>query len=182
MPDPRLRDLCGALSDLLLYPGEHPAASARRAAALAGRGPAADALARFARATAVQSLDALQELYTDTFDLRPTCAPYLGAQLLGDESPLRGPLLSKLAEVYAAEGWRPREELPDHVAEALGFLAAARPGPVADDLVRDGLLPALDRMIAALAQGPNPYRDVLVAARAALAGFVEATARAEAVS
>jgi nitrate reductase delta subunit len=108
----------------------------------------------------------MQELYTATFDLGPACAPYLGTHLLGEDSPVRGPLLATLAELHAAEGFRPREELQDHVAEVLGFVAMARPGPARDDLVRDGLLPALAKMIEALPDA-NPYREPLAAARAA---------------
>jgi nitrate reductase delta subunit len=167
-PDPHRR-LCARLAHLLAYPHEDPGPAARDALALAGDGPGHDPLARFERAAAGAGLHGLQELYTATFDLRPACAPYLGAQLLPEDSPLRGRLLAKLLEVYEAEGFRPREELADHVAEVLGFLAAARPGPVRDDLVADGLVPAIDRMLAALDGARNPYRDLLAAARALLA-------------
>jgi nitrate reductase delta subunit len=170
MIDASQRQICADLSQLLAYPAADAGAVARRAARRAGAGSAAGAaLARFAEAAEAATPSALQELYTATFDLRPACAPYLGVQLLGDESPVRGALLAKLAEVYAAEGFRPREELGDHVAEVLGFLAVARPGPGRDDLLRDGLLPALSRMIEAFEDRRNPYRDLLVAAGAALA-------------
>jgi nitrate reductase delta subunit len=108
---------------------------------------------------------ALEELYTSTFDLEPACTPYLGVQLLGDENPVRGMLLAKLVELYAAEGFQPREELADHVAEVLGFLAVAQPGTARDDLVLDGLVPALGKMIEGLGDRENPYREVLTAVR-----------------
>lgn len=162
----RQRQLCAALAQILAYPHGDTGAPARRALALAGASTAVGAaLSRFARAVDASTESALQELYTATFDLRPACTPYLGTQLLGDENPLRGPLLAKLAEVYAAEGFHPREELADHVAEVLGFLAVARPGPAREDLVRDGLLPALARMLASFEDRENPYRDLLVAAQ-----------------
>jgi nitrate reductase delta subunit len=161
--------LCARLADLLAYPHEDPAAAARDAHALSGGGPEAEPLARFGAAADAAGLHGMQELYTSTFDLRPACAPYLGAQLLPEDSPLRGRLLAALLEVYEAEGFRPREELADHVAEVVGFLGAARPGPVRDGLVADGLLPALDRMLAALDGAANPYRDLLAAVRALLA-------------
>jgi nitrate reductase molybdenum cofactor assembly chaperone NarJ/NarW len=162
----RQQRLCAELARLLSYPCGDVAAAACRARDLAGPGTrAAAALARFAESSAAIAPSALEELYTATFDLRPACTPYFGAQLLGDDSPVRGPLLAKLAEVYAGEGFRPREELADHVAEVLGFLAVARPGPARDDLLADGLLPALGKMIAALDGLENPYRELLVAAR-----------------
>ncbi len=163
--DERRRQLLAVLADLLAYPRGELAGPARWAAALAGKdSAAAAALHRFAAAIEAFSPSAAEELYTATFDLEPACAPYLGVQLLGDD-PVRGLFLARLHEVFAAGGFRPREELADHVAEVLGYLAVAEPGPERDDLVADALLPALDRMIGALAERPNPYRDLLAAAR-----------------
>ncbi len=166
--DPRRR-LCARLADLLAYPHADPGPAIQDALAASCGGPGHEALARFAAAAAATGLQELQELYTATFDLRPTCAPYLGAQLLPEDSPLRGRLLSAMLDLYGTEGYRPREELADHVAEVVRFLAQARPGPACADLVADGLLPALGGMIAALGGTPNPYRDLLDATRALLA-------------
>ncbi|HET6924089.1 MAG TPA: nitrate reductase, partial [Anaeromyxobacteraceae bacterium] len=44
-------------------------------------------------------------------------------------------------------------------------LAVAAPTAERDDLVRDGLLPALTRMIEGLQDRQNPYRELLVAAQ-----------------
>lgn len=174
--DDRRRRACAALSELLSYPREDLASVARRAAALAGWGTAeAAALSRFAADVEGHPPGDLEELYTSTFDVEPTCAPYVGVQLLGDGETLRGLLLAKLAELYAHEGYTPREELPDHVAEVLGFLAVATPGAARDDLVRDGLLPALEKMVDALEERGNPYREVLAAARELLAPLGVAT-------
>lgn len=182
MLDALPRPLCAALADLLRYPRPGLAAAAEDARRLVGRDdPGAALLARFAEAARRTPLEAMQELYTATFDLQPACAPYVGHQLLG-EGPQRGPLLAKLAELHAADGFRPQEELGDHVAEVLAFLAVARPGPPRDDLLRDGLLPAVDRMIATLAEAGNPYRELLRAVlellRPAAAG-ADAPRRAE---
>lgn len=167
MPDAIPRPLCAALSELLRYPGapgRDVALEAERALSLAGpRGAGAEALARFAAASARTAIPDLEELYTATFDLEPACAPYVGHQILGD-GPERGPFLAKLAELHGREGFRPTEELGDHVAEVLAFLAMGRACATRDDLLRDGLLPALDRMIAGLEDPRNPYRDLLVAA------------------
>lgn len=176
------RSLCAALSELLRYPWPGLPDAADRARALtapAARG--AEALAAFAAAARRAGVAELQELYTVTFDLEPAAAPYVGHQLLGD-GPQRGPLLAKLAEIYSADGFRPRDELGDHVAEVLAYLAVARPGPARDDLLRDGLLPAVDRMIAALPEDAgNPYRALLRAVLELLkpAAVARAPARAE---
>jgi nitrate reductase delta subunit len=162
MIDALPRPLCAALSELLRYPWPGLPDAAERCRALVAPGaPGAAPLADFAAAARRAGLEDLQELYTVTFDLEPAAAPYVGHQLLGD-GPQRGPLLAKLAELFAADGFRPRDELGDHVAEVLAFLAVARPGAARDDLLRDGLLPAVDRMIAALPEaGGNPYRALL---------------------
>ncbi|GEJ56970.1 nitrate reductase molybdenum cofactor assembly chaperone [Anaeromyxobacter diazotrophicus] len=169
MPDARRRDLYAAFADLLSYPRGQVAAAAARAQALAGaRGEAGTALARFTAAVGAHDGTWLEELYTSTFDLAPACAPYVGHQLFGD-SPIRGPFLAKLAEVFAAGGFQPREELGDHVAEVLRFAAQAPPAPALDELLRDGLVPALEKMIASLEEPRNPYREVLAALLALLA-------------
>lgn len=172
MTDARSRLLLAALADLLSYPAGAVAEAARQARAIAGSGEGAGAwsgaLARFCEHVEATDLAAMQELYTATFDLQPACAPYFGHQLLGD-SPLRGPLLAKLAEIYGAERFAPREELADHVAEVLRFLSVARPGDARDELVTDGVVPSLCRMLEAFPDHANPYRDLLVAVHALLA-------------
>jgi nitrate reductase delta subunit len=169
MIDARLRQLCSDLGKLLSYPRSDTPSLARHALGIAGVGnPGAASLARFVGRAEALGASALEELYTATFDLAPVCAPYLGAHLLGEDNPLRGRFLAKLAELYAEDGFRAREELPDHLSEVLAFLALARPGAARDDLLRDGLLPTLDRMIAAIEDASNPYRELLVATRTLL--------------
>lgn len=162
MIDTRQRSLCQALSALLSYPAADAGASARAACELAAGTLAAGPVSRFAAAAGRLPAEALQEIYTSTFDLQPACAPYVGHHLLGD-SPLRGPFLARLVEVYDSGGYRAREELPDHLAEVLAFLAVAPPSAERDDLVSDGLVPALARMLDCLQDRGNPYRELLVA-------------------
>jgi len=163
VPDARQRGLCAAFAELLSYPRGQVATAAARAEELAGAGSeAAAVLGRFTATVSAHDASWLEELYTTTFDLAPTCAPYVGHQLFGD-TPIRGPFLAKLAEVFAADGFQPREELGDHVAEVLRFLAVSRPAPARDELLQDGLVPTLGRMIASLEKPLNPYRDVLAA-------------------
>lgn len=117
-------------------------------------------LDRFAAWALSTPQDAREELHTTTFDLSPLCPPYVGHHLCG-ESPSRGLFLSRLAGVYAAHGFVPTAgELPDHVATALRFAAAAH-GRDRDELVEDGLVPAVAKMREALRGRPNPYRHLL---------------------
>ncbi len=170
------REQLESFGELLSYPGPRTVPALERLAAAGWQPVAGELLAR--------TREELQELYTRTFDLEPTCAPYFGHQLFGDDSGRRGALLAALAGIYRREGFAPRDELPDHVAEVLRFLAVARPGAARDELVRDGLLPALRTMIDALDDEANPYREVLVAARVLLVATVapEADAVAEVAS
>jgi nitrate reductase assembly molybdenum cofactor insertion protein NarJ len=163
-PDADDRRLLAALGELLSYPGERTARAIDTVECLqAFRGLAA----------ATWSTADLEEAYTSTFDLQPACAPYLGHHLLGEDTGRRGPFLARLLDLYARDGFTPREELADHVAEVLRFLAVASPGAERDDLVRDGLLPALGKMLDALDDEANPYREVLSSVRRAIAPAVD---------
>lgn len=157
-------------AEILSYPGPgaDPAAAARRCLDRVADHEARALLARFLARAEQAGPHEMEELFTSTFDLRPASAPYVGHQLCG-ESPQRGAFLARLAEVYQEEGFRPEGELPDHLSVVLRFLATARPGPAREDLLTDGLVPALERMLAELADPENPYRAVLAALRAALA-------------
>jgi len=107
--------------------------------------------------------------YTSTFDLAPSCSPYLGAHLFTDESPDRARLLVGLRTSYAKAGMHFNEsELPDHIAEVLAFAAhdEAEEWP---DLVRLILVPALTKMDELVRGSSNPYRHLIAAARQTVA-------------
>jgi nitrate reductase delta subunit len=155
-----------ALADLLSYPAGDAVETARRCRGLvvARAGRHLDAFVARAEAAGPQGLE---ELYSATFDLEPACAPYVGHHLFGD-GPQRGPFLARLAGVYRDDGFTDRAaggELPDHLAVVLRYLAATPRGDAREVLLRDGLVPAVDRMLAALENPENPYRAVLAAVR-----------------
>lgn len=153
-----------ALADLLGYPSGDALALARRCRSLVGGG-AGRHLDAFAAAAGAAGPRGLEELYAATFDLEPACAPYLGYHLFGDGA-LRGAFLARLAGVYRDDGFAaPGGELPDHLAVVLRYLAATPRGDAREALVRDGLVPAVDRMLAALDGSENPYRAVIAALR-----------------
>jgi nitrate reductase assembly molybdenum cofactor insertion protein NarJ len=101
----------------------------------------------------------LQSIYTDTFDLAPSCSPYLGTHLFGDDSAGRARLMLGLRAAGVGGG----DELPDHVAEVLEFATK-----FSDDewreLVPLVLLPALTKMDELLRATSNPYREVVAEA------------------
>jgi nitrate reductase molybdenum cofactor assembly chaperone NarJ/NarW len=103
-------------------------------------------------------------LYTSTFDLAPSCSPYLGVHLFEEDNLARGRLMIGLRSSYVAGGIDPGLELPDHIALVLAF-ATRFSREEWPDLVRLILLPALDRMESALAGTTNPYRHLVSATR-----------------
>jgi nitrate reductase delta subunit len=160
-PEPAILE---RLADVLAYPDAALAGRAAEcAAALAPAHPGAAArLARFARFAGSAGLAALEEAYTTAFDLSPVASPYVGDQLFG-ACRERSFLLSGLRELRRAAGLPDGHELPDHVAEVLRLAAAPIPDDVRDDLLRDGLAPALGKMLAALEAARHPWADALAA-------------------
>jgi nitrate reductase delta subunit len=110
----------------------------------------------------------MEELFSSTFDLDPACAPYVGHHLCG-EGPRRGVFLARLADVYRQDGFEdragPAGELADHVSVVLRYLSEVPAGPGRKALLEDGLVPALDKMLAAPLDPDNVYRSVLAALR-----------------
>ncbi len=146
-PTPALRDQVLACEGMLK--GQH-----RRAA---------HHMARFRAFVEQTAPERLEELYTATFDLRPVCYPYIGYQLFG-ESYKRGEFMALLSSRYRQAGFETSGELPDCLSVILRYLAQT---PDAD-LVTEGVVPALERMVEQL-QG-NPYRELLQAILAVLQG------------
>ena len=104
----------------------------------------------------------LAQIYTSTFDLAPSCSPYLGVHLFGDENPDRARLMVGLRLAYERAGISEGEELPDHIANVLAF--AARDSEEREELIQLVLAPALAKMNEILAPTSNPYRHVVAEA------------------
>ncbi|HEU5163211.1 MAG TPA: molecular chaperone TorD family protein [Thermoanaerobaculia bacterium] len=121
---------------------------------------AAKALEAFAREIDALGLSAREITYTSTFDLAPSCSPYLGIQVFGDNGRERSRLMVGLRASYTAAGHELRGELPDHLALVLAY------GPDFEDeewsdLLRLILEPALDKMDRLLSGTSNPYRHLI---------------------
>jgi nitrate reductase delta subunit len=163
----RRKQVLDAFAELLSYPARDPAPVARRCRELAARREAVRHLDGFVAHAERARPHEMEELYSSTFDLDPACAPYVGHHLCG-ESPQRGAFMARLADVYRQDGFaegRPQGELPDHLAVVLRYLAAVPSGAARQALLVDGLVPALDRMLAAELEPGNVYRSVLAALR-----------------
>ncbi len=120
-------------------------------------------LDEFASAIACLDLSAQQATYTSTFDLAPSCSPYLGIHLFGDENRDRARLMVGLRTSYVRRGIAGDGELPDHIAEVFAF-APYTESDEWNDLRRLVLVPALKKMDEILRPTSNPYRLLVSAA------------------
>ncbi len=144
------------LAVLLDYPTPDLPAQVRECAAAlrAQHSRATRPLAHFRDFVEQSEPGGLEELYTATFDLKPVCYPYIGYQLFGDTYK-RGEFLARLNARYRESGFVVQGELPDHLAVVLEYLARTWDA----DLVTEGVIPSLERMVEQLAG--NPYRDLV---------------------
>ncbi len=125
---------------------------------------AADALMELAVEVESIGSAALEEAFVRTFELQPSCSPYAGPHLYGEEGFQRGRMLSGLREGFERYGFDAGGELPDHVAVLMRF--AARLAPVErTELCEWCLAKPLTAMAEQLSSGANPYRHLARATR-----------------
>lgn len=144
----RPRRIAGLFADILDYPEPGLAGKAAECEALLdATAPAAAALLQdFHRFAEQTPLGKLEEVYSGFFDLNPICHPYVGYQLFG-ENYKRSSFLLELLQRYSAEAFQTSgSEIPDRLSTVLRFVAHSGAGADTDDLVHEGLLPALERM------------------------------------
>jgi nitrate reductase delta subunit len=115
---------------------------------------------RFRRQVSELSIDKLQELYTQTFDLNPVCTLDIGYHLFG-ENYKRGELLAKLRETETPYELGQANQLPDHLPVLLRLLVKLDDQELRLALIVEILIPALGKMLEALSQTENPYRDLI---------------------
>jgi nitrate reductase delta subunit len=157
---------CDLLAVLLAYPcDETKVAVDRCRTRLRSEAPEAVApLDRFAEQTFSMTTEELQELYTQTFDLNPTCSLEVGWHLYG-ENYSRGEFLVAMRQTLRRLKVMETTELPDHlthVLAAFGRMDTAEAGRFGAEF----LLPALEKMLQGLKGGP--YKAVLEAINAAI--------------
>jgi nitrate reductase delta subunit len=142
--DTRLID---RFAELLEYPGTGVCEAARDCEALAARGAseAAALLREFRAFVEAAPLGRVQEIYSGTFDLDAAYHPYVGYHLFG-ETYKRSVFMLELKQRYRAHGFAVERDLPDHLAVLLRFVAHHRDSELADEILQEALVPALDRM------------------------------------
>lgn len=156
------------LGRLLAYPAPgYPERAAQAAKELADEhSTAAEALAAFAGAVANRDDAGMEELYTRTFDLNPTCALEVGWHLWGEDYE-RGRFLVAARALLRRLGLPEEGELPDHLRvllPALDHLPEGEAGVWAGRY----LLPSVTQMHRTLEHKSHPYRHLLAAVCRAL--------------
>lgn len=154
------RRLWGLFADLLDYPQANLNEAAVACEQLAtDLDPAAAAPLAHFRAWLEQTPPGrVEEVYTAIFDLDVSRSPYAGYHLFG-ETYQRSVFLIGLKEWFAAAGFSSGQELPDHLAVLLRFLALCDEGDRRDELIQDALLPALAKILAAGAGKGNEEEE-----------------------
>jgi nitrate reductase delta subunit len=118
-------------------------------------------LSNFLEQTRSLSGEALEALYTTTFDLNPLCSLEVGWHLFG-ENYERGEFLVKMRVELRRHGIEESTELSDHLTYALELLDRMEPEE-ASSFATACLFPALDKMVAEMKDKSNPFEDVLLA-------------------
>ena len=167
------QSVCRHFADLLSYPDGNTRQTAVECAELlrSCHPQAADPLISFVNFLDVQQAARVEEIFTATFDLQPACHPYVGYQLCG-ESQQRTIFLIKLQQIYNQYGFATGSELPDHMSTLLRFIGTVADRDCREELVSDGLLPALEKLLQGVDEGEHPYVELLKALRSFLAGTV----------
>ncbi|HQZ40180.1 MAG TPA: nitrate reductase molybdenum cofactor assembly chaperone [Vicinamibacterales bacterium] len=164
------------LARALTYPdAAAPALVAECSAAGGWAEPAAAAaLGRFAEALAGDTVETMQERFTQTFDFDPKCTLDIGWHLFG-ENYERGDFLVRMRVALAAHGIEEGVDLPDHLPNALRLLARMAPDRAAE-LASVSVVPAVEKILAGLDGRDSPYEQIVRSVHAAASGLAHATA------
>ena len=102
---------------------------------------------------------ALEEVYTRTFDVNPSCALEVGWHLFGEDY-IRGQFLVRMRQELVRYEIPETSELPDHLTHVLAVLAAM-PQEEAGPFVHSCVFPALAKMQKSLDENKSPYRHLI---------------------
>lgn len=149
-----------ALARLLTYPDERYAQFAQGVPEILAE------LKPFSASVEGLSQTELQELFTRTFDLNPTCTLEVGWHLYGEEY-ARGAFMVSMREQMRRLSVEELGELPDHLTHLLLLVDALEPEE-RTEFISLYLLPAVRKMAKALEGKENPYGVVVKTVEAVL--------------
>jgi nitrate reductase molybdenum cofactor assembly chaperone NarJ/NarW len=132
----------------------------------------AEHLRSFIRFLEEEQASRVEEVFTATFDLQPHCYPYVGYQLCG-ENQHRTMFLIKLREIYRQHDFVAGNELPDHLCEVLRFVGMVADQECYHEIVQDGLLPTLEKILKSIEADDHPYGNLLNALQSFLTETVD---------
>ncbi|MCC6342465.1 MAG: molecular chaperone TorD family protein [Bryobacterales bacterium] len=154
---------------LLAYPSKDYHASAR---ACLEAVPSAE-MEEFLRTIDGLPVEALQELFTQTFDWNPETTLDIGWHLFGENYD-RGDFLVQLRSALRAHEVPESQELPDHFSHVLQLIDRM-PEEERTDLVRKHALPAIGKLREGLAKAESPFLPLVVALNKEIAELVPET-------
>ena len=158
------KKICCQFAELLSYPDgttKDRALSCQRLLH-ATKAQGAEPLQHYIDVLESKATEDLEELFTATFDLQPSCYPYVGYQLCG-ESSKRTFFLMQMRQLYDQYDFDWRSELPDHLSEMLRFIGTIDDQKCRQELINDGLVPALEKIMEKTDDFRQPYQAVLKA-------------------
>ena len=175
-----IRGLCELFAQVLDYPnGSLRGSAAACAQQLKACCPGASGpMETFATFVQGHKAEALEELYTQTFDVTPATTLYVGYRLFG-ETPKRSIFLTRLEEAYQAHSFSKGSELADHLCVLLRFLGVARNREFALPLLREGIMLTLEQVEEGLRKDKNSYRSAVHSLRLFLHQVSRALAKEE---
>jgi len=163
------RDLMLGLAAALDYPEDaaHRARLEEAAGVLSHVEPdVAAAISGIVRYGDERGLEALQELYTQTFDMNPASTLDVGWHLFG-ETYARGAFLVEIRQDFQEHGLEEGSELPDHLPQVLRLVARLPEGEHAEVLTHTCVATALMHILRTLrGKNDHPYVPLLEAASA----------------
>ena len=156
------RELCEMFADVLDYPDTGLPRTAHNCAlhlrdSFPGLAKPMQAFADFVNS---QSLETLEELYTQTFDITPATSLYLGYQLFG-ETPKRSEFLIRLSDAYKGCSLSTGIELADHLGVMLRFLSVSKDLDFSIPLIEECILPTLGKTAKELKKNKSEYALVI---------------------
>ncbi len=158
------RRALGLFANILEYPHPDVVSDIRECEALLrdGHPEAAELMSRFGEFAESRPVGRLEETYSALFDLDSDLHPYIGYQLFG-ETYERSQLLVGLKELYRAGGYQSEStDLPDRISEMLRYFSVGTNEAAIDEILREGMLPALENMTTNVEQDetqPTPVTD-----------------------
>lgn len=108
----------------------------------------------------------LEEEFTSTFDLSPSCNPEVGWHIWGEDYN-RGAFMADLRDEFERYGIEEQGELPDHLIHMLPLVAAMEPEE-AEQMARRQILPALAAMHEQLKRSNSEFASLIEATYAAV--------------